>query len=120
MKTLKEKMLELEKGGRSDKLLLNILYYLVTNYLACKSCRAVAVDDLELLYDNLYFNNEIITDYNMDDYDLNKLGLTAKTVAAIAAGEKVLLLNYYKLTSNYTELVNCKILLNNIDDKLVY
>lgn len=113
-------MEELEKGRREDKLLLNIVYYLVTNYLVCNSHRTITVDDLELLYDNLYFNNEIVTDDNINYYDLNKLGLAAKTVAAIAAGEKVLLLNYYKLTSNCTELVNCKILLDNIDDKLVY
>lgn len=113
-------MTEVEKGGRDNKLYLNILYYLVSKYLVCSSHRTITVDDLELLYDNLYINNEIITADNLTEYDLNKLQLTTKTVAAIAAGEKVLLLNYYKLTSNYTELVNCKILLDNIDDKLVY
>lgn len=113
-------MAELEKGRRDDKLLLNIVYYLVTNYFVCGSYRKLTVDDLELLYDNLYFNNEIITSDNINDYDLNKLGLAAKTAAAIAAGEKVLLLNYYKLSGNYNELVNCKILLDNINDKLIY
>jgi hypothetical protein len=76
------------------------------------------VEDLEILYDNLYINNELVDGDNVEEYDLNKLGISAKKQQALKEGKKVLLLNYYKLGDNYP--TDCKIWLDAICDRLVY
>lgn len=117
-KNLKEMMKELEKGRRDSKIYLNILYYLVKNYYVVKSVRNLQVEDLELLYDNLYFNNELIDVDNVDQYNLDKLNITKKNQQLLREGKKVLLLNYYKLDASYP--TECKIWLDAIYDRLVY
>lgn len=109
---------ELEEGGRNSKIYLNILYYLTRNYFVVNSVRNLQVEDLELLYDNLYINNELIDIDNVEEYDLNKLGISAKKQQALKEGKKVLLLNYYKLGDNYP--TDCKIWLDPVCDRLVY
>lgn len=117
-KTLKEMMKELEEGGRDSKIYLNILYYLVKNYYVVKSVKSLQVEDLELLYDNLYINNELIDIDNVEEYDLNKLGINTKNQQALREGKKVLLLNFYKLGDNWP--TDCRIWLDAIYDRLVY
>lgn len=117
-KTLKEMMQELEEGGRDSKIYLNILHYLVKNYYVVKSIKGLELADLELLYDNLYINNELIDSDNVEEYDLDKLGISAKNQQALKEGKKVLLLNYYKLGDNWP--TDCKIWLDPIYDRLIY
>jgi hypothetical protein len=117
-KSLKEMLKELEEGGRDSKIHLNILYYLTHNYFNVRSIKNLQVEDLELLYDNLYINNELIDSDNVEYYDLNKLGISAKNQQALKEGKKILLLNYYKLGDNWP--TDCKIWLDPVYDRLVY
>ena len=117
-KTLKEMMQELEKGGRDSKIYLNITYHLASKYFICDSVRKLSVEDLEYIYDNLYINNELIDIDNVEEYDLNKLGISAKNQELIKAGKKCLLLNYYKI--NESRPTDCRIWLDAIYDRLVY
>ena len=118
MKTLREMMRELEEGGRDSRFYLNITYYLAKHYLTGKTIKELTVDDLEYIYDNLYYNNEIVTDDNFTDYDLEALGVSKARRQAIAEGKTCLLLNYYKADS--TSYTDCKIFLDNIYNDLVY
>lgn len=117
-KSLKEMLRELEEGGRDSKIYLNILYYLAHNYIVVKSVKNLQIEDLELLYDNLYINNELIDIDNYNEYDLNKLGISAKNQQAIKSGKKCLLLNYYKINESWS--TDCRIWLDAIYDRLVY
>ena len=111
-------MQELDKGGRNNKFYLNITYYLASKYFICDSVRKLSTEDLEYVYDNLYINNELIDIDNVEEYNLNKLGISAKNQQALKEGKKVLLLNYYKLGASWP--TECKIWLDPIYDRLVY
>ena len=117
-KTLKEMLKEVENGGRDEKIYLNILYFLASKYFICDSVRTLEVEDLEYVYDNLVINNELIDIDNADQYDLNKLGVSAKNQEALKSGRKVLLLNYYKVGESWP--TDCKIWLDTVYDGLVY
>ena len=118
MENLKNLLKELLKTGRDDILLLNILYYLCKSYKVTNSLKTLSVDDLELIYDNLEINNEIITSDNINEYkEYLENNCSMGTINKITSGESILLLNYYSI---YNDLVNCKILLKNIDNKLVF
>lgn len=117
MNNLKNLLKELEKNGRSQKIYLNIVYYLCKYYKSCKSLSNLSYYNLCDIYDNLYINNEIIGINNFEQYDLNKLNLNKKQIEEIKKGKKVLLLNYYNIENN---LIDCKIFLNAIYDKLIY
>ena len=119
MKNLIELLKELEtKHDRTDKLLLNITYYLIKNYYVCKSIKNLDIYDLMLMYDNLEYNNEIITGDNIDQYNKNYLNITNKTYQEIKDYKKLLLLNFYKINGSHP--TPCKIKLDYIDDRLIY
>lgn len=119
-KDLIKNLLTLAKNRRDDKLILNIIYYLCVNYLACESLKDCTVENLEYLYDNLEINSEIITGDNINEYDehLDKIKYSMAKRKRIASYEKILLLNYYKINEYWPN--DCLIYLDCIDNNYVF
>ena len=121
-KELKETLKQMEQEGRSDKLILNILYYLASNRFIIKTIKELDKDDLLIAYDNLWINNEIVTGDNIEEYDQrvieNMIGKTR--TQAIKDNKKILVLNYYKKPFTSWDLIDSKLYLDFINDKLVF
>ena len=82
---------------------VSITYYLFKNRYVCKSTRNITLDDMLLIFDNLAINNEIISQDNYMEYDLDKLGISKSYQTQIINGNKDLLLNYYDINDNLHE-----------------
>ncbi len=82
---------------------VSMTYYLFKNRYACKSVRNITLDDMFLIFDNLAINNEIISQDNYMEYDLDKLGISKSYQTQIKNGNKDLLLNYYDVNDNLHE-----------------
>ena len=107
---LVEKINEATEGGDYDIQLKNIVYFLINNYKAAKT---TCLDDLEIqiIADNLFFNNELIDDYNVEGYSdyFTKHHERKSLIEAIKKGEKILLLNYYDYKGEFHD---CHIVLD--------
>lgn len=114
--TKKEKVLrrliDLRRGwfGITDKtfIMYSGLTWLIFNN--CYSRKGVEDNDEEraliIIYDNLWFNNEIINQENISDYNPEKLNLSKVALSKITSGKKWCLLNYYY----YSSLIECQML----------
>ena len=121
-KELKTVLKQMEQEGRSDKLILNILYYLASNRFITKTIKELTIDDLLISYDNLWINNEIVSGDNIEEYEEKFIvDLIGKTrTQAIKDYKKILVLNYYKKPFTSWDLIDCKIYIDFIYDKLVF
>lgn len=111
-----------EERRDTSPLYFNIAYYLADKAFIKASKRSIDVDDILLIVDNLEINNEIIDEDTINDYNLNKIGITKREEKQIREGRKILLLNYYSFREiklpegrliDATTLQHCHIMLDN-------
>lgn len=81
-----------------DKDYANIIYYLIKNGFSGKTLHQIKEKDILTMYDNLYYNSEIIDSDNITDYDekylIQKVG--KNRINRIKRDNNLfLLLNYY-------------------------
>lgn len=93
-----------------DNINKNVAMFLIDKRLFSKSIRDIEEYDLNLLVDNLLYNNEIIESYNLDEYPEDLF--TKSQYQAIKDDKKIALLNYYDINNN---LKHCKILLDAVN-----
>lgn len=120
---LKDLFKKLEKDhDRQDKLHLNILWHLTSHKINNDNLNKITIEDLLILYDNLYINNEIVTGDNVDEYNdyLLTCNISKRIIEEIKQYKKCILLNYYKKVGSYEVLTDCKIYFKYIDDVLIY
>lgn len=95
-----------EQDGR-DLDLCNVAYSLIKTYRFSKSILWISENDLMMLVDNLWINNEILNSENIDSYDTEKIGITAAQIKKIKGDpDRFILLNYYRIDG---KLINCVI-----------
>lgn len=102
-----------ERGENLDKQTLNIAAFLV----AFRLTECNDIDDLYIIYDNLWINNEILDTNTIDNYNPETIkeitGHNYKTIKNnILNNNKIYLLNYYSIKNGRDHLVNCFIKLD--------
>lgn len=102
-----------ERGENLDKQILNIAAFLV----AFRLTECNDIDDLYIIYDNLWINNEILDTDTINDYDPETIkeitGHNYKTIKNnILNNNKIYLLNYYNIKNGRETLKNCFIKLD--------
>ena len=85
-----------------DKDYSNVILYLIKNGFSGKTLRQIKKEDIILMFDNLYYNNEIIDSNNINNYDekflIEKVGINK--INKIKNNDNLfLLLNYYDANS---------------------
>jgi hypothetical protein len=108
--TRKEILNNLKEMNRRgiDSTIKNIAMFLIDKRLFAQKISNIDENDLLILIDNLFINNEIISVDNVDDY----FSKETKEYQKITKDNKILLLNYYDINNN---LKKCKIYLDDID-----
>lgn len=97
------------KEERQDDIQLkNVAMFLIDKRHYSKTITEIETNDIDLLLDNLFFNNEIIDADNVKDYFSKDMPEYKK----IIEDDKILLLNYYDINGKFN---GCKIYLDNVN-----
>lgn len=98
----------IKEERHDDVQLKNIAMFLIDKRHFAKTITEIEEHHLDILLDNLVFNNEIIDTDNVKDYFTEETPEYKK----IVNNNKILLLNYYNIKNN---LKDCKIYLDNVN-----
>jgi hypothetical protein len=97
-------------GLHVDNTTKNVAMFLIDKRHFAKRIKDIEEYDLQLLADNLLYNNEIVDIVNVDEYPEDLF--TKSQYQAIKDDKKIALLNYYDINNN---LKHCKILLDAVN-----
>lgn len=104
--------LQQERGENLDKQFLNIAAFLV----AFRLTECNDINDLYIIYDNLWINSEILDTYTIEYYEPQDIerrtGHNYKTIKKNIEKDYIYLLDYYSIKNGRDHLVNCFIKLD--------